>query len=64
MPVGIKTPNIERNPKDTTPTVTDIKLSPLQKHPPFADIATVVSIRNAAVDLVMDLAGKLNSLIE
>ena len=45
MPVGIKTPNIERNPKDTTPTVTDIKLSPLQKHPPFADIATVFVMR-------------------
>ena len=38
MPAGIKTPNIERNPKDTAPTVTDIRLSLLQKHPSFADM--------------------------
>ena len=42
MPVGIKSPNIARNPKDTTPTVTDIRVSPLEKHPAsFADIVLV-----------------------
>ena len=40
IPVGIKTPNIERNPKDTTTTVTGItRVS--QKHlPQFEDIVT------------------------
>ena len=46
MPAGIKSPNIERNPKDTAPTVTDIRQSLLQKHPSFADMVKGYSSRD------------------
>ena len=46
IPAGIKSPNSEINPKDTAPTVTDIRLSPLQKHPSFADMVKGYSSRD------------------
>ena len=40
MPVGIKTPNIDRNPKDTATTAYDIRKSSLQKHPPITAVVS------------------------